>query len=50
MSAGFGNVFRDWQPFSQFGPSTLGLILALIFAVRYRNPEAREIMREIKGA
>lgn len=42
MSAGFGNIFRDWQPFSQFGPSILGtLLLPLLiwsFVRRRRNP------------
>jgi hypothetical protein len=42
MSAGFGNVFRGWQPYSQLGPSTLALVLALIFAVRYRGAFAEK--------
>jgi hypothetical protein len=41
MSAGFGNVFRDWQPYSQFGPSSLALVLAVIFVIRYRGTFSR---------
>jgi hypothetical protein len=40
MSAGFGNVFRDWQPFSQFGPSILALVLAVVFVIRHRGVNA----------
>lgn len=34
MSAGVGNVFRDYQPWSQLGPSILGLAVILFFAIR----------------
>lgn len=37
MSAGFGNVFRSWQPYSQFGPSVLGTLVTIAFIVRYRS-------------
>jgi hypothetical protein len=43
-SAGIGNVFRDWQPWSQVGPSILGLmvmiVLAAIWLVRSRAPKS----------
>lgn len=35
MSAGVGNVFRDFQPWSQVGPSAAGMIVILIFSVTY---------------
>jgi uncharacterized membrane protein len=42
MSAGIGNVFRDWQPWSQIGPSVLGtlVIIAILitYSTRRRNP------------
>ena len=34
-SAGFGNLFRDWQPWSQVGPSMLGLVVMLALAVAW---------------
>lgn len=35
MSAGVGNIFRDFQPLSQVGPSILGLVVMLALAVAY---------------
>lgn len=39
MSAGFGNIFRDWQPYSQFGPSLLGLALVPVFILMFRRQQ-----------
>jgi hypothetical protein len=35
MSAGFGNVLRDAQPYSQVGPSAVGTALMLVFGYSY---------------
>ena len=35
MSAGVGNVFRDLQPWSQVGPSMLGLVVMIALAIAY---------------
>lgn len=35
LSAGVGNVFRDYQPLSQVGPTVLGLMVAALLAVLY---------------
>jgi hypothetical protein len=35
MSAGVGNVFRDLQPWSQVGPSMLGLVVMIVLAFVY---------------
>jgi hypothetical protein len=35
MSAGFGNVLRDAQPYSQVGPSVVGTVLMLVFGYTY---------------
>lgn len=44
MSAGVGNIFRDAQPWSQVGPSALGMaaiiVLAIAFLRRPRIPAA----------
>lgn len=32
MSAGVGNLFRDLQPWSQIGPSMLGLVVMIVLA------------------
>ncbi|KAF0180467.1 MAG: hypothetical protein IV086_10005 [Hyphomonadaceae bacterium] len=42
MSAGFGNVFRGLQPWSQVGPSVLGVIVILGLATAY--------VRKVPGA
>lgn len=35
MSAGVGNVFRDLQPWSQVGPSALGMLVMVVLLVAY---------------
>lgn len=35
MSAGVGNVFRDAQPWSQVGPSAVGVLVIVIVVVAY---------------
>ncbi|MBX3431177.1 MAG: hypothetical protein KF779_16440 [Hyphomonadaceae bacterium] len=35
MSAGVGNIFRDMQPWSQVGPSIIGLLVILLLAAAY---------------
>lgn len=35
MSAGVGNVFRDWQPWSQVVPSLLGVLVLIALVVTY---------------
>lgn len=35
MSAGFGNVFRDWQPWSQVGPIMVGAALQIVLIGLY---------------
>lgn len=43
LSAGAGNVLRDYQPLSQVGPTALGIVVAIVLAVSYsrgKNPGA----------
>ncbi|WP_349321041.1 hypothetical protein [Asticcacaulis sp. MM231] len=40
-SAGLGNLARDWQPWSQIGPSLLGLIVMLLLLSRYIRDNRR---------
>lgn len=40
-SAGLGNLARDWQPWSQIGPSVLGLIVMLLLLSRYIRDNRR---------
>lgn len=35
LAAGAGNVLRDYQPFSQVGPTVLGVFVAVVLAVSY---------------
>ena len=35
LIAGVGNIFRDFQPLSQVGPSILGLVVTLALAMAY---------------
>lgn len=41
MSAGVGNVFRDFQPWSQVGPSMLGVVVMLVLTSAYLTRGAR---------
>lgn len=43
MSAGIGNIFRDWQPWSQVGPSAVGVLVIFVLTVAYlrRNGHRR---------
>jgi hypothetical protein len=41
MSAGFGNVFRDAQPWSQIGPIFVGLALQVLFLAFYLTAKRR---------
>ncbi len=41
MSAGVGNVFSDFQPWSQVGPSMLGVIVMIVLTVAYLTRKAR---------
>ena len=41
MSAGVGNVFRDWQPWSQVGPSAVGTLVMIVLAVAYATRKSR---------
>jgi hypothetical protein len=49
MSAGVGNTLRGFQPYSQIGPSALGLvvmaILAVVYVRRHRKSEAAPLQR-----
>lgn len=39
MSAGVGNIFRDAQPWSQVGPSAIGLLAIIVLAIAFlRRP------------
>lgn len=35
LSAGAGNVLRDFQPLSQVGPTVIGLVVATLLAISY---------------
>lgn len=35
LSAGAGNVLRDYQPLSQVGPTALGIVVAIVLAASY---------------
>jgi hypothetical protein len=37
MSAGFGNLFPAFQPWSQVGPTTLGFVVMIVYVVIYRS-------------
>lgn len=39
LSAGAGNVLRDYQPLSQVGPTILGLLVAALLAMSYLRRE-----------
>jgi hypothetical protein len=44
MSAGIGNVFRDWQPWSQVGPSVVGvLVIVAILISSARRPKVPRV-------
>lgn len=46
LSAGAGNVLRDYQPLSQVGPSLLGIAVAIVLTVFYlRNRKGRDESR-----
>lgn len=42
-SAGLGNAARDWQPWSQIGPTVAGAVLAVVLCAAYarRRPRTR---------
>jgi hypothetical protein len=42
-SAGAGNLLRDWQPWSQLLPSSIGLVVILIFAILFFRRQARAL-------
>jgi hypothetical protein len=46
MSAGVGNVLRDLQPWSQIGPSILGVVVMLVLAGAYLSRGRRESKSE----
>jgi hypothetical protein len=41
MSAGVGNVFSDFQPWSQVGPSALGVVVMIALVLAYFSRGAR---------
>lgn len=50
LSAGAGNLLRDWQPLSQLLPSALGLIAMVAFVIWYAMHPIRLLRPEVAAA
>lgn len=44
MSAGVGNLFREWQPLSQFGPSVLGVVVLIVLVITHTRRRRQPLM------